>query len=163
MFTYGVFDSEDAAADGVKALTERGFLVADIGAAMAKESTVEEIDVHDKSTVTRGALLGAAFGAGGAGLLALGPVLLAAGPLAAAAQAAGYVGALGAVAGGSAGLGIWRNDVEFPEKDLKAGRIIVGVETSDRSGIAESALRNAGADPTGRVDLGSATGVAERI
>jgi hypothetical protein len=146
MFVYGIFRDEEKAAKAVEALVDADFPGDAISALMREGSEVEELPVEKKTRVGRGAVLGAALGAVGGALLAPGAGLLAGGPLLVAIKGAIAAGAAGAGLGSFGGLGFWREEIDFVDRSLEAGVIIVGVETNpERHDSAAEVLRAAGA------------------
>jgi uncharacterized membrane protein len=56
-------------------------------------------------------------------------------------------GALGALLGTLAGLGVWREKIEFPSRAFEEGAVLLGVNTHEaRIDDAKHALERAGAD-----------------
>lgn len=145
MFVYGKFTSEEDAAEAVRALMSSGFDVRYLSALMRSDAGLSEVPISVESGVTRGAVLGAALGAAGGALLATAPGLLAAGPFLAALEAAIGGGAVGAVPGGVLGMLLGDTKVDFEEKDLEEGAILIGVNADTRSELAGKLLTENGA------------------
>jgi hypothetical protein len=154
-----VFDTPEQMERAVHDLRDAGFTDSQIAVVMHHESAAEVTDV-DPSKVARvsgqskaaeGAAVGAATGAVVGGLLALVPAVipgigpvLSFGTLAAAlfGVAAGSAG--GGVVGGLVGADFPEEEARHYERELKAGRILVGVRAGDRASEAEDILRLAG-------------------
>jgi hypothetical protein len=131
MFVYGIFESEERAADALRLLVDAGFPVAEISGLMHAGEQIEELSVDGKTAVARGVLAPAA------GILAVGPLV-------AALQGAAIGGAAGVGFGGLAGLGFWREEIDFIDRHVKQGDVLIGVETiAEREDQAEKALREA--------------------
>jgi hypothetical protein len=146
MFVYGIYASEERAADALSLLVDAGFPVADISGLMHAGEQIEELSVDGKTGAARGAVVGAALGALGGAVLAPVAGILAAGPLVAALQGAAIGGAAGVGFGGIAGLGFWREEIDFVDRHLKQGDVLIGVETiTEREDQAKKALREASA------------------
>jgi uncharacterized membrane protein len=144
MFVYGIFESEERAADALRLLVDAGFPVAEISGLMHAGEQIEELSVDGKTAVARGAVVGAALGALGGAVLAPAAGILAVGPLVAALQGAAIGGAAGVGFGGLAGLGFWREEIDFIDRHVKQGDVLIGVETiAEREDQAEKALREA--------------------
>jgi len=145
-FAYAFFRDETAAADAVHKLVESGFETEHIGALMLGEAGVEALPVRHKTGIVPGALIGAALGAAigavalpAAGLVAIGSVF----------GAAASGGVAGTLAGSLGGLGLWKDEVDFPRSAFERGDVLVGALTSqERSEQARAALRAAGAAET---------------
>lgn len=151
----GVFREEETAARAVSRLIDAHFdPPRDLSVIVAYHKEHQDIPVDERFQIDRsakvGALLGAALGAGGAGLVAAGLVagpvgLLAAGPALAALQGAYLGGAGGFALGAVAGLGFWKDEAEFRAADLH-GVTWVGVHArGDRAEEARGILRDSGA------------------
>lgn len=144
MFLYGIYESEERAADALRLLVDAGFPVAEISGLMHDGKQIEELSVDGKTAVARGAVVGAVLGALGGAVLAPAAGLLAVGPLVAALQGAAIGGSAGVGFGALAGLGFWREEIDFIDRHLKQGDVIIGVDTiAERKGHAEKALREA--------------------
>jgi hypothetical protein len=145
MFVYGKFASEEDAAGAVRALMGSGFDVRYISALMRSDAGLSEIPMSVESGVTRGAVLGAALGAAGGALLGTAPGLLVAGPFLAGLEAAIGGSAVGAIPGGVLGMLFGDTKVDFEEKDLEEGAILIGVNADTRSELAGKLLTENGA------------------
>jgi hypothetical protein len=144
MFVYGIYESEEQAAEALRLLVDAGFPVAEISALMHAEAQVEELAVEGKTAVARGAAIGAALGALGGAVLVPAAGALAVGPLLAALQGAAIGGATGLGFGGLAGLGFWREEIDLIDRHVKEGDVVIGVETiAERGDRAHEALREA--------------------
>jgi uncharacterized protein (TIGR02271 family) len=154
----GVFTDRDEARKATIALKEAGFTEDQIGVASAKRHS----DAHDAASneddddsfVPEGALAGAATGAGlgalwGLGILAgilpaIGPAI-AGGTLGILLSSAAAGAAAAGLAGALVGMGLSREEAEFYEGELKAGRTIVTVKAGSRRDEALRLLRQFGA------------------
>lgn len=145
MFVYGIYPTEEQAADALRSLVDAGFPVSEISGLLQEvETTTEELAVEGKPSVGRGAALGAALGALGGAVLVPAAGVLAAGPLVAALEGAAIGGAAGIGFGGLAGLGFWREEIDLIDRQLKRGDVIIGVQTiPERRTDAEAALQKA--------------------
>ena len=154
----GVFDDHQAARRAVRALKDMGFTEDEIGIATADSrsgdrSSLADDDNVDEGYSGEGALTGAAAGAGigalwGLGILAgvlpaIGPAI-AGGTLAVllsnAAAGAAAVGLTGALIG----LGISKDEAEYYESEMTAGRTIVTVNAGARSQEALAVIQQFG-------------------
>ncbi len=163
----GVFDTHESAHNAVEALHRAGFTnhqitmvmhhrnqektqITDLDAAKAAQVTGESKELKGLAVgVVAGGLLGGALAAVVVLIPGIGPVLAAGGLLSAtllASVGSGVVG--GAVGGGLVGALV---GLEFPEeearqyeRELKAGRILVGVKAGDRAAGAHDILRLCG-------------------
>ncbi|MET0387865.1 MAG: hypothetical protein ABW321_17970, partial [Polyangiales bacterium] len=116
-FAYAFFSDERSAAAAVQQLIDAGFETEHVGALVLNDSGVAELPLHHKTGMVPGAaigtLLGAAIGAialPAVGLLAFGGAFASFG----AAAAAG--GLTGTIAGTLGGLGLWKDEVDFPRE-----------------------------------------------
>lgn len=147
----GVFETKARADRAVAELKEVGFTDADIGMVYRDtEGNTVKTGAADETNAAEGAAIGAAAGAGVAGLVSLGmsfgviPVIgpiLAMGPLAAALVSAAGGAAVAGIGGALIGWGIPEEDATYYEDEVKAGRYLVTVETSDRGDEARAILR----------------------
>jgi hypothetical protein len=165
----GVFDTREQAHRAVEELHRAGFSDDQVSMVMhhKDDNTVEitDLDAAKAAQVTgenkggEGAVIGAVAGGlgGGAVALALGTIP-GVGPILSlgSAAAAGIFGAMfgiGAVAGAATGgivgalvgMDIPEEEARHYEEELKAGRVLVGVKSTDRLTEAESILEQCGA------------------
>ena len=151
----GVFKNEGAAARAVSELIDAHFdPPRDLSVIVSYHKEHEDVLVDGRFEIDRtakvGAAVGAALGAGGAGLVAAGLVagpvgLLAAGPALAALQGAYLGGAGGFALGAVAGLSLWKEEPDFDAADVH-GVTWVGVHArGHRAREAREILRHAGA------------------
>jgi hypothetical protein len=150
----GVFSNHEQAQQAVRELKRLGFRDDQIGvAARDTEGWADRYGDAKNTYAEEGAGIGAAAGAGIAGLWSLGisfgviPVvgpILAAGPLAAALISAAGGAAAGGLVGGLIGMGIPEEEAAFYESEFKAGRVVVTVRAETRAAEAESVLRRFG-------------------
>ena len=147
-FAYAFFEDEATAAAAVRSLLSADFASEHIGALMLDESGVSELPMKHKTGIAPGTILGALLGTAvgltlpGLGLVALGGAFT----LAEAAAAGGVTGAFAGILGG---MGIWRDEYDFPSDAFARGGVLVGVLTSaGRAPAATEALRRAGAGET---------------
>jgi hypothetical protein len=144
-FVYAFFHDEKSAAAAVQRLIDSGFATEHIGALIATASGgVQELPLEHKTGIAPGAAIGAALGAaiGAIALPALGLVALGSGLAGAAAG-----GLTGTIAGTLGGLGLWKDEVEFPSAAFKRGDVLVGtLAAPERAEQASEALRAAGGE-----------------
>lgn len=138
----GVYDSEQAAINAIKALLEQGYSHDEISVIGSDNEDVESIKEATGTKTDEGLAVGAAAGGalgGIGGLLAglgaltipgIGP-LLAAGPIAATLAGAAVGAGVGGIAGALAGLGIPEDEAERYEDYVREGKILVLVEKRD--------------------------------
>lgn len=154
----GVFHRKDRLADAVERLAEQSVPADDIGVFVldASGEPAREIPVRDESGVLRGALVGAAFGAG----LGLVVLLLALtgvfGPVGAElVSARSLVGAIRTVVGGAVagvplgailGMGRWWDRRRISDEEMAGHGAIVTVESDALADVARRVLGEAGAD-----------------
>jgi len=159
----GVFSNRDDAESAISALHRAGFGTEEIGvvsrnsqgtAAATNRNINTEVDdtEDDAEDAAGGAAVGAAAGVGigaliGAGVLAgvipvIGPALFA-GTLGVLASNAAGGAAVAGLVGAFVGWGVPKEDAEFYESEVSAGRTVVTV-TSDRFEEARSILQNHG-------------------
>jgi hypothetical protein len=163
----GIFDTRDGAHRAVEALHRAGFTnnqitmvrhhtedeaveVTDLDAAKAAQVTGEtKVDEGGAVGAVAGALIGGAIAVAIIAIPGFGPALLAGGLIAAPGLAglatgvvAGAVG--GGIVGGLVGLDFPEEEARLYERELKAGRAIVGVRADDRMNEAWDILRNCG-------------------
>lgn len=148
---YAIFGTEEQAERAVKALVDEEFAAANIHVLMRDDTRrdhVRSVKVETKTLIAPGVALGATLGAVGGALVAVGGGFLAAGPLVALLYGAVSGGAAGTIVGTLAGLGYWRDVVDFPAHSLDKGGILVGVNANAQGQIerARKALKAAGAD-----------------
>jgi uncharacterized protein (TIGR02271 family) len=138
----GVFQSREEADRAVSRLLRAGFTRDQIGviARNAEGNTVSQ-SADDEGNAGSGAAIGAATGAGVAGLVslgisfgmipAIGPIL-AVGPLAAALISAAGGAAAAGLAGALVGWGVPEDEAEFYQSEVEAGRYLVTVKADER-------------------------------
>jgi len=159
----GVFDTRDQARQAVEALHRAGFSSADVTMVMHDlhgDVEVTDLDaakaarVSGESKAGEGAAIG---GTAGAVLAAASAFIPGVGPILSIGTLAGALfGAVaGAVGGGIVGALIGQDfpeeDARFYEAELKAGRVLVGVNAGNRASEAQDILRRAGGyDATAR-------------
>lgn len=176
----GVFETHEHARKAVHDLKQAGFGEDQIGVASTNRDTIQSkekgtADEGDESYAGEGALTGVAAGAGigalwGLGILAgalpaIGPAI-AGGTLAALLSSAAAGAAAAGLAGALVGLGIPKDEAEFYEGEVRAGKTIVTVNAGSRAADARSILQSHGGyDMSSRVsgtmserDQGSAIG-----
>src|SRR5919199_1494642 len=154
----GVFESRAQAERAMEELRRAGFREDQITLVMHHhdKSTVEVTDldaakaaqVTGESKAEEGAAVGAALGAVAGGLMALIPGV---GPVLSIGTLAGAI--FGVVAGGAGGGGVGaligqdfpEEEARFYERELKAGRVLVGVSAADRHDEARNILCGCGA------------------
>ncbi len=150
----GVFATEAQAQKAVELLAEAHFdPERELSVILSHRREKEEVPVHEVFEVRRWAEIGAAAGAilGSAAVLvtgmSVGPLsLVAAGPVAAALEAAYAGGATGFMMGVLHGLTETRDEAEFHLKHIEGGVVWVGVHaTGERAEKAREALTEAGA------------------
>jgi uncharacterized protein (TIGR02271 family) len=150
----GVFTNHDDARKAVVALKGAGFTEAQIGVASANRTTESAaIGDADDSYAGEGALTGAATGAGigalwGLGIIAgilpaIGPAI-AGGTLAVLLSSAAAGAAAAGLAGALIGMGLSKEEAEFYETEMKAGRTIVTVNAGTRRDEALRLMRQFG-------------------
>jgi len=156
----GVFETRERADRAVAELKAAGFADSDIGMVyrnesgeMVKTGAAEETYVEEGATA--GAVAGAVGGAAvGAGIIAgvipvIGPVL-ALGTLGTILANAAGGAAIAGIAGALIGWGIPEDDAEYYEGQVKEGRYLVTVDTTDRAAEARTILsRGGGFDRSG--------------
>lgn len=144
-FAYAFFSDEASAAKAVQSLIDTGYATDHVGALMLGKSGVEDLPLNHKTAVGPGAAIGAVLGAaiGAVALPAVG--LVAFGALSAAAG-----GLTGTIAGSLGGLGLWKDEVDFPKAAFQRGDVLVGTLTApERAEEARTVLSRAGGhDPT---------------
>jgi len=157
----GVFDSRAQAHQAVEALRHAGFSDANITTVMHRDlhGDVEVTDndaskaamVSGESKAGEGAaagavtggVLGAALGVATALIPGVGPVL-SIGTLAATIFGAGAGAAGGGFVGALIGQDFPEEEARFYERELKAGRVLVGVKANDRITEAADLMRRSG-------------------
>lgn len=148
----GVFSDREDARRAIRALKDAGFREDQIGVASSSSEglrTVDEKDT-DESYAGEGAAAGIATGAGvgalwGLGILAgmlpaIGPAI-AGGTLAALLSSAAVGAAAAGLAGALIGMGISKEEAEYYESEMKAGRTIVTVSAGTRRDEALATMR----------------------
>lgn len=151
----GVFSDQEEARNATRALRDAGFEENQIGVASASGgvSAGGAGDDDDGSYVGEGAMAGVATGAGigalwGLGILAgvlpaIGPAI-AGGTLAVLLSSAAAGAAAAGLAGALMGMGVPKEDAEYYEGEMKAGRTIVTVNAGDRRDEALQIIRQFG-------------------
>jgi hypothetical protein len=149
----GVFTSRTAAQQAINELKRLGFTDDQIGVMARDSADIEGVDDTNESYAAEGGAAGLATGAGvgalwGLGIIAgalpaIGPAI-AGGTLAAILSSAAAGAAAAGLAGTLIGLGIPKNEAEFYEGELEAGRIVVTVRADGRYGEALGVLRRFG-------------------
>ena len=146
--TVGIFATRDAAERAIADLRAAGYRDDQIGL-VAKDAGGKTVrtDGKGESQAETGAAVGAAAGAVtaatiGAGMMAgvipvIGPVL-ALGPLAITLLNAAGGAAAGSIAGALVGWGIPREDADYYESEVAAGRYLVTVDTGGRDADARN-------------------------
>lgn len=141
-FAYAFFTDEAAAAKAVQALIDKGFATEHVGALMiGPTGRVQDVPLAHKTPVGSGAVIGAVLGAavGAVALPAVG--LMAFGAFGAAAAG----GLTGTIAGSLGGLGLWKDEVDFPKATFERGDVLIGTLTpSERGEEARTVLAAAG-------------------
>jgi uncharacterized protein (TIGR02271 family) len=151
----GAFTSQEDARRATRALRDAGFKEDQIGVASSKPRTGDgAISEEDDGDYTaEGAMAGVATGAGigalwGLGILAgilpaIGPAI-AGGTLAVLLSSAAAGAAAAGIAGALIGMGLSKEEAEFYEGEIKAGRTIVTVNAGSRRDEALHILRQFG-------------------
>jgi hypothetical protein len=167
---FGIYASQDRAAQAVDALVNAGFPAEDISALLPSSDSTREF-AHVKETkapegttvgVTAGGALGGTLGVlVGIGALAIpgvGP-LIAAGPIVAGLAGLGVGGAVGGFVGALVGMGIPEYEARRYEGHVKGGGTLLSVhcETSAQISRAKEILEASGAHDVAAA--GEATGV----
>jgi uncharacterized protein (TIGR02271 family) len=153
----GVFHNHSQAQQAIQALRDNGFTESQIGVASSRSDglrTASGNDAGDESFAAEGAATGVAAGAGigalwGLGIIAgvlpaIGPAI-AGGTLAAILSSAAAGAAAAGLGGALVGMGIPKDEAEFYESELHAGRTLVTVNAGNRSTEAKSLLMRYGA------------------
>lgn len=153
----GVFSDHDRARQAIRLLRDNGFSENQIGVASSRSDGLRKTsgdDAGDESYAAEGAATGVAAGAGigalwGLGILAgvlpaIGPAI-AGGTLAAILSSAAAGAAAAGLGGALIGMGVSKDEAEFYESELKAGRTIVTVSAGSRASEARTLLQQAGA------------------
>jgi uncharacterized protein (TIGR02271 family) len=149
----GVFNDHDDARRAIRALKDAGFTEDQIGVASSNREGLRATDgddAGDESYAGEGAAAGLATGAGlgalwGLGILAgalpaIGPAI-AGGTLAALLSSAAVGAAAAGLAGTLIGMGIPKDEAEFYESEMQAGRTIVTVHAGTRRDEAMAIMR----------------------
>jgi hypothetical protein len=147
-FVYGVLWDEHSASDAVEALENEHFEPRDITVLIPAEHQVVEVPLELQSGVPMGAAIGAMVGAVVGAIAAYAAQATTASALGALAIAYGSIVA-GAAIGALAGLGFWKDKIQFPREHQEHGDVVVGVSTRERVESALEALREAGARDIG--------------
>lgn len=145
VFTYAMFKDRTAAERAVQGLINAEFATERIGALMLDEQGPTELPMRHKTGIGPGTALGALLGTV-VGLALPGIGLVAAGPAWGALGTAAWGGATGALAGIVGGMGLWKDEYDFPREAFERGGVLVGVIVAEeRADAAKSALSDAGA------------------
>ena len=148
-FAHAFYKDAQQASHAVRKLLDAEFEADHVAVLMARGSEVEELELHHKTFVPYGLVLGTIVGACAGALTLTGIGVVAAGPLLVALQGAAAGGAMGGLAGTLGGLGFWREEVDFPSHAFEAGAVLVGVVTNvERANEARRVLASAGAEET---------------
>lgn len=152
----GVFHDHDKARAAIRALKDAGFREDQIGVASSGHQGLQATkgdDASDESYTGEGAMTGVAAGAGigalwGLGILAgalpaIGPAI-AGGTLAVLLSSAAAGAAAAGLAGALIGMGIPKDEAEYYESELKAGRTVVTVNAAGRNSEALGILQRFG-------------------
>jgi uncharacterized protein (TIGR02271 family) len=151
----GVFQNHEDARKAIRALKDAGFTDDQIGVASSNREALRSTDEDDAegNYAGEGAAAGLATGAGlgalwGLGILAgvlpaIGPAI-AGGTLAALLSSAAVGAAAAGLAGTLIGMGISKEEAEYYESEMKAGRTIVTVQAGTRRDEALAILRRFG-------------------
>ncbi len=135
-----VFKTPLEASNAVEELKMAGITEKDISVLMSDATHGKEFDIEQKSKAPEGIAIGATtggvLGAIAAGMTAVGSVVLtggagivAVGPMVAALAGFGAGAGAGGLVGGLVGLGINENEAKQIEADLDNGSVLVAVET----------------------------------
>lgn len=152
----GVFQDHDQARNAIRALKDAGFPEDQIGVASSKHEGLQatrDDDVSEESYAGEGAITGVAAGAGlgalwGLGILAgalpaIGPAI-AGGTLAVILSSAAAGAAAAGLTGALIGMGISKEEAEYYESEMKAGRTIVTVNAGTRRHEALAVMQQFG-------------------
>jgi uncharacterized protein (TIGR02271 family) len=167
----GVFDDHQAARRTVQALKNEGFTESEIGVASTGDHAQgEDLDSDDEGYSGEGALTGAVAGAGagalwGLGILAgvlpaIGPAI-AGGTLAVLLSSAAAGAAAAGLAGALIGMGLSKDEAEYYESEMKAGRTIVTVKAGNRRQEVMALIKQFGGydiESRGSIDAEATTG-----
>ncbi len=151
-----IFENKTKAVHAMNYLENIGYNADNISLLVSENSwnSKEDIKIQENSKAPEGTAIGATAGgvAGAvvAGLTATGAValtggagLLAVGPLVAAFAGAGAGGTAGGIIGGLVGMGIPEVEAKFVDEELGRGHVLVGIETdSDRVDSLKESLGN---------------------
>jgi hypothetical protein len=145
VFAHAMFKDKAAAERAVQALINAEFPTERIGALMLQDGEVSELPMRHKTGIGPGTALGALLGTA-VGLALPGLGLVAAGPAWGALGTAAWGGATGALAGIVGGLGLWKDEYDFPREAFERGGVLVGtLIAQERIEAAKAALAEAGA------------------
>jgi hypothetical protein len=140
-----MFKDKAAAERAVQGLIDAEFATERIGALMLNDEGVAELPMRHKTGIGPGTALGALLGTA-IGLALPGIGLIAAGPAWGALGTAAWGGATGALAGIVGGMGLWKDEFDFPREAFERGGVLVGVIVGEgRAEAAKDALSAAGA------------------
>jgi len=152
----GVFRERDEARDAIEALKDAGFNANEISILSPdKEQSramAEETGTQAGSGAATGAVAGGILGGIGGWLVGIGALaipgvgpFIAAGAFATALGGAAIGAGVGAIAGALAGMGVPEDEARYYEGEVKSGRTLVTVRTTDRYDEAQQLLRRYGA------------------
>ncbi len=157
----GVFKTRVAAEAAVDAILKHGYTRDDISVLMSDATKNKEFAIETGTRASEGAGIGGAVGGTlGAVLAAIAAVgtsialpglgLIVAGPLAAALAGAGAGGAAGGLIGALVGAGIPEHRAKVYDASLRAGGILIGVETKtdEEADKVEQLLNDLGGEHT---------------
>ena len=148
-FAHAFYRDAERASAAVTALLDAHFASDAIGVLMVHGDEVQELPMRHKTFVPHGVALGALLGAAAGAVTMSGIGILAAGPILLALQGAAAGTAIGSLGGALAGLGFWRDEVDFPADAFQNGAVLVGVVANvERLEAAQRVLQQAGADST---------------
>jgi uncharacterized protein (TIGR02271 family) len=153
----GVFHNHSQAQQAIQALRDNGFTESQIGVASSRSDGLRKAagnDAGDESFAAEGAATGLAAGAGvgalwGLGIVAgvlpaIGPAI-AGGTLAAILSSAAAGAAAAGLGGALVGMGIPKDEADYYESELHAGRTVVTVNAGSRRAEAKTLLMRYGA------------------
>lgn len=139
VFVHAIYADKQGATKAVQALVDAAFPSNKLAALVRKGERLQELRVRHKTGVGVGSAIGAVLG------LIVGALLFT-GPWQTALEGALAGGAVGALLGTLAGLGIWREAIDFPASTFSEGGACIGVTTNEtRIDTARAALLEAGA------------------
>ena len=144
-FAHAMFRDKPAAERAVQRLIDAEFATEQIGALMLAEDEVSELPMRHKTGIGPGTALGVLLGTA-VGLALPGLGVIAVGPAWGLLGTAAWGGATGALAGIVGGMGLWKDEYDFPREAFERGGVLVGVMvTEGRVEAAKAALTQADA------------------